>query len=100
MDIPNVALVITQENGRPQCAIRGEIDIETGPTVGQALASFIAIGETSIDLDLSQVEFIDSRGIRELIVARRAGLQMIITAASPAVRRTFAVAGIDGFLRD
>lgn len=100
MDSPNVALVVTRENGRPRCAIRGEIDIGTAPTVGQALASFIEIGETAIDLDLSQVDFIDSRGIRELIVARRAGLRIIITAASPTVRRTFAVAGIDGFLGD
>ena len=57
MDCPNIALVVTHHNGRPQCAIRGDIDILTAPTVGQALASFIDIGETAIDLDLSQVAF-------------------------------------------
>jgi anti-sigma B factor antagonist len=98
MDRNRVALVVTHDNGRPRCAIRGEIDMLTAPTVRKALASFIEIGETAIDLDLSQVEFMDSRGIRELIVARRRGLRITITGTSPTVRRTLEVAGIDGFL--
>ena len=60
----------------------------------------IDIGETAIDLDLSQVGFIDSRGIHELIVGRRAGLRIMITAASRAVRRTLDVAGINGYLSE
>ncbi|MEY2461103.1 MAG: hypothetical protein QOG30_2933 [Acidimicrobiaceae bacterium] len=99
-DNPDVALVVTHPNGRPHCAVRGEIDIVTAPTVGQALTSFIDIGETAIDLDLSQVEFIDSRGIHELIVARRAGLRITITDASSAVRRALDVAGINGYLSE
>jgi len=83
MDSPNVVLVVTHKNGRPHCAIRGEIDIATAPTVGQALTSFIDIGETGIDLDLSQVEFIDSRGIHELVVARHAGLPSSAKIMSP-----------------
>jgi anti-anti-sigma factor len=80
--------------------IGGDIDVLTAPTVGQALASFIDIGETAIDLDLSQVGFIDSRGIHEHIVARRAGLRIMITAASPTGRRTLDVAGINGYLSE
>jgi anti-anti-sigma factor len=100
MGSPNIALIVTHVNGRPHCAIRGEIDIITAPTIGQALTSFIDIGETAIDLDLSQVEFIDSRGIHELIVARRAGLRITITDASPAARRTLDVASINGYLSE
>ena len=100
MDSPNVALVVTHQNGRPHCAVRGDIDLVTAPIVGQALASLIEVGETAIDLDLSEVEFIDSRGIRELIVARRAGLRITITNASPAVRRTLDVAGVNGYLNE
>ena len=100
MDTPNVGMVVTRHNGRPHCAIRGDIDLLTAPTVGQALASFIEVGETAIELDLSDVEFIDARGIHELIVARRAGLRILITGASAAARRTLDVAGINGFLSD
>ena len=98
MDELNVALVITQEQGRPRCSIRGEIDMATAPTVGKALASFIEIGETAIDLDLSEVDFLDSRGITELVIAHRHGLRISIVAASPAVKRTLDIAGIDGLL--
>jgi anti-anti-sigma regulatory factor len=68
--------------------------------LGKHLASFIDISETAIDLDLSQVEFIDSRGTHEHIVARRAGLRIMITAASPTGRRTLDVAGINGYLSE
>jgi anti-sigma B factor antagonist len=98
MERPGVALVVTHANGHPRCAVRGEIDVLTAPIVGQALASLIEIGETVVDLDLSEVEFIDSRGIRELIVAHRAGLRINLVAMSSTVRRTFHVAGIEGFL--
>ena len=98
MDSPNLAMVVTHDNGRPQCAIRGDIDILTAATFAHTLASFIEVGEPEIELDLSAVEFLDSRGIRELIVARRAGLRIMITAASAAVRRTLDIAGVNDFL--
>lgn len=100
METPNVAVVVTHRNGRVRCAVCGDIDILTAPTIGRALTSFVDIGETAIDLDLSQVEFMDSQGIRQLVLARRAGLRITVIAASPTVRRTLEVAGMDRYFDD
>ena len=100
METPNVAVVVTHQNGRVRCAVCGDVDLTTAPTLGKALTSFIDVGETEVDLDLSQVEFMDSQGIRELVAARRAGLRMTITNASRAVRRTLEVAGLDSYLNE
>jgi anti-anti-sigma regulatory factor len=44
---------------------------------------------------LSDVDFIDSQGINELVRAHLAGLQIFITAASPLVRRVLDISQIE-----
>ena len=100
MEMPNVAVVVTQRNGRVRCAVSGDIDLVTAPTMRNALTSLIDVGETEVDLDLSRVEFMDSQGVRELVAARRAGLRITLTGMSRAVQRTVEVAGLDGYLNE
>jgi anti-anti-sigma factor len=81
-----VALVVTHDGVRPVCRVRGEIDAVTCTAVAKVLFSFVEIGEDEIELDLSEVEAIDSRGVTQLVAAHQAGLKITITAASPAAQ--------------
>lgn len=56
MESPNVAVVATHVNGRPRCAIRGEIDVVTAPTVG-CKASITHCGVPFVKYDLSDQDY-------------------------------------------
>jgi anti-anti-sigma factor len=56
-----------------------------------------------LTVDLRNVDFIDSSGLRALLVERtrrqRAGGDIVLRNPKPIVRRLFAVTGLDGVLR-
>ena len=60
-------------------AVRGEIHVTTAPEFSRRLNEAIARGKTSVVLDLSQVEFIDSTGLSVLLN----GLRRVTRAAGP-----------------
>jgi anti-sigma B factor antagonist len=65
----DVGLELDVECGPAGCAlvaVRGELDLFTGPALRQGLGELIASGRTLITLDLSQLSFIDSAGHRSL----------------------------------
>ena len=72
--------------------LRGELDIESAPRAHEALAKEATHGGTVV-LDISQLAFIDSTGIRVLLVAwqeSRAGtFTLRVTRGTPAVMRVF-----------
>jgi anti-sigma B factor antagonist len=76
------------------CVARGELDQYTGDNLVTVLAAHP--GVTSIDL--GEVSFIDSAGLRALLVARRrreqAGAELHVCRSSTAVRRVMRLAGI------
>ena len=79
-------------------AVGGEIDAYTAPQVAGALAGVTG----DITLDLADVEFIDSSGLRVILefhqsVAERGA---IFTVANPshAVQRLFEISSVDEYL--
>ncbi len=48
--------------------LEGELDIATVPHVGEAVAEVLAEGARRIVIDLSGLRFIDSSGLRQLIL--------------------------------
>jgi anti-anti-sigma factor len=78
--------------------ITGELDLAAGDGVTHAVADAVAValarragGEAEVQLDLSDVSFIDCAGLSALLRARRSaaahGCRMRIADMSPVVRR-------------
>lgn len=80
-------------------AVSGEIDAHTAPTVAEAIE---ARDDHRLEIDMSQVEFVDSSGLRVLITAHQraqeAGRTVVVTRPSEPVRRLFELSGVADFL--
>lgn len=76
--------------------IDGEIDVATAPDLGVALATIST--STEARLDLSQVTFIDSSGLRILVAEHlrrgRAGQRLVIDNPSKRVVKLLEVTGL------
>ena len=67
----------------------GEVDLETTPTLANAIAEGFARGFRVI-VDLSGLRHLDASGIRVLLQAANAyGSRFVIVISEPAVRRLF-----------
>jgi anti-sigma B factor antagonist len=94
------ASVNTQtDDGSPVVVVTGEIDMATAPMLGRELTSAIESGDGSVVLDLTDVTFFDSSGLRVAIVAHRdlgdRGRRLAVVCDPEGhVRRTFALAGL------
>ena len=78
---------------------RGELHLSTAPELGNRLAAAIERGKTTVVLDLSGVEFIDSTGLSTLLSALRLVTQkqgrMAVVCANPTVLRLFQITSLD-----
>ena len=81
-------------NGDGVCIARGELDEHTSGDLASVLAAHPAV----TSLDLGEVSFIDSAGLRALLVARglrqEAGTGLHVCRSSTSVRRVMRLAGI------
>lgn len=76
-------------------AASGEVDISTASRLRSELADAMSDAE-SVVIDLTDVTFMDSHGLRVLIEARVAADErpFVVSAASPNVRRLINVSGL------
>jgi anti-anti-sigma factor len=78
----------------------GEVDVSTAHLVEDALLPALDLRCTRLIMDLADVEFMDSSGIRVLVVTRNAlderGAEMVIVDAKDHVRRVFELSGLSG----
>jgi anti-sigma B factor antagonist len=79
-------------------ALKGELDVYTGPALPVCLAELIAEGRSRIVIDLAELKFIDSTGIGVLVGAlkraRLSGGEIALRSPSAGVRKAFEVAGV------
>jgi anti-sigma B factor antagonist len=98
------ASVHTQsEDQCPVVVVAGEIDMATAPMLEREVSAAIESGNGGVVLDLRDVTFFDSSGLRVAIVAHRElGEQgrRLAVVCDPAgnVRRTFGLAGVADLL--
>jgi anti-sigma B factor antagonist len=97
MTASDTPLVITQTgNG---FAISGEIDAHTAPQISAAVADSDA---PSLEIDLSDVQFVDSSGLRALIEAHQQfeanGGSLTLVRPSAVVTRLFEISGVGDYL--
>ena len=69
--------------------VTGELDVLTAPLVIEAVVKAM-----TVELDLSEVTFVDSTGVHALIQLRNRRSQLRIVAISPPVKRVLEVTDI------
>jgi anti-anti-sigma factor len=76
----------------------GELDLATAPALEASLARAFEDDCGHVVLDLRELEFIDSSGLRTLLTARRraedAGQRFSLVAGHRALERTLEIAGV------
>lgn len=89
---------MTEADGTLTIALRGELDLAWA---GEARAAFDAARSstaTAVRVDLTALDFVDSTGLRELVLLHqalvRSGRTLTCTPGGPAVQRVLAVSGL------
>lgn len=100
LDDDGIDVAVDHEPGAQRAVVRvtGEVDTASVGELSAALEGLVANGATELHLDLGEVAFMDSTGLTALISARtllEGKGTVVVESASSAVRRTFAVAGLD-----
>jgi anti-sigma B factor antagonist len=80
--------------------VSGEIDAHTAPLLGTAM---VDLPEGEVIVDVSDVSFMDSSGLRVLIDAatraREGGGDLIVAHPTPGIARLIEISGLGGQLR-
>lgn len=101
---PAFTAQIESRHGVALVALRGELVTATAPLLEESLVPLESNGFTSIMLDLRDLKYLDSSGLRVLLAAsERAetnGHRLLLVGATPGARRLFELTGtqflIDG----
>ena len=83
-------------------ALVGEIDISNEAALGTALAEVVGMKPRRITIDLAEVSYLDSSGVRCLLNAARLaavhGSEMVVSRPSGIVLRVLEICGVDHLL--
>jgi stage II sporulation protein AA (anti-sigma F factor antagonist) len=94
-----LSVVSTATDGICVLTLAGEIDLDTGHALRQALEASYGAPRPRIVVDLSRVTFMDSTGINIFIAAHRALTEasgwIRLAAPGEAVMRTLQIVGVD-----
>ena len=82
--------------------IEGELDMASAPRLGRVLNAALDQGASAVALDLTELTFLDSTGVRVLISAHRRaadqGCAFTLSAPTRSVRRALHLTGVDQVL--
>jgi anti-sigma B factor antagonist len=91
----------TGPDGIARLRVGGELDAHSAPEFAEAFDPAVAAG-AAVEVDLTDVTFIDSSGLAALIGVRQrvldAGGSLVVSAASHAAMRLFEIAGVSAHL--
>ena len=101
---PEMELSIsTIENGVSLVKLVGKLDIQGVNAINGEFAAKVSNSETPVILDLSQVDFIASLGMRVLLTAARElakrGARLVLLKPQALVKEALSVAGLDEILK-
>ena len=100
MSVPGLEIREEQDGQRVLIAVSGEIDMATVGGLRDALEQ-AAGANGDVWLDLSEVEFMDSTGLTELVRRHNAmndGRRLNVICPAGAARRAIEVSGLDAVL--
>ena len=92
-------LETSEEEGLVRLALRGELDLSTVSKVEAELRRAEASEPSLLVLDLSELNFLDSTGLRLIVTtdqrARESGRRVAVVKGPDAVQRVFAITRLD-----
>ena len=92
-------LETSEEEGVVRLALRGELDLSTVSKVEAELRRAEASEPSLLVLDLSELNFLDSTGLRLIVTtdqrARESGRRVAVVKGPDAVQRVFAITRLD-----
>lgn len=93
----------TLDDGQIVLSLAGELDPHTASTLQDVLDRVLADDSSSLLLDLTELKFIDSSGLRVLIDAHRTlsegGRELVVRNPSSTARRLFEITKLDDHFR-
>ena len=99
VDVPesfDIGTSVTDEVGTIR--VSGDLDVVSAPRLITVVRDLARAMVRRIELDCGRVDFVDSAGVRALIVgrneARGVGSDMTLISASPAMRRVLDITGL------
>jgi anti-sigma B factor antagonist len=100
--VVELTIEVRREGDANVLALAGEFDMAVVDKFENELATVEESGAEVIVADLSDVEFMDSSGLRALVIAdqraRKAGRRFAIVPGPPPVRRVFELTQLEGRL--
>ena len=92
------AAATQQDSGAWRVVARGELDVATADQLATTLDPIMSGGASLVVLDLSDVSFLDSSGLRTIVRCatslEEGGGRLIVDGVSPAVSRVLEVPGL------
>ena len=96
--LDQLTVVVDHAASPPTISLAGELDPHTAPLLQQEIDGVLGNGGTDLVLDLSQLGFVDSSGLRVLIAAQHQlgdlGGTLALRAPSETVRRLLEITGL------
>jgi len=100
-DVPSFELAVDADDGRVTFTPRGELDLATAPELEDKVLFAIREGGRQVVLDLRELSFMDSTGVRTIVSAHQAAdesgceLRVVRPARESPVSRVIEISGID-----
>jgi len=102
MSIPTFGITVSADNGRTLIAPSGELDIATTPALEQAITEATALPGAELVLDLRELTFMDSTGLRTLAQtnarAEADGFTLSIVRGPRQIERVLEISGLGALL--
>jgi anti-sigma B factor antagonist len=102
-DDEHLQIAVRRERDRIVVGLRGELDLLAAPVLQAAIDSPEIIGSEMLVLDLRDLRFVDSAGLRVILVAhersQQRGQAFALSRGSAQVDRLLSIAGLDEHLR-
>jgi anti-sigma B factor antagonist len=98
-----LTITLHLENDRAVVGMEGELDMANAPLLQAKVESTELASAKTVVLDLQQLTFLDSTGLRVILAARelcwRRGQEFAVTPGSQQVQRLLSVTGVGEHLR-
>jgi anti-sigma B factor antagonist len=98
-----LTIEVRQEDNRIVLTLHGELDLLGAPRLRSEIESHTVDAADVVVLDLDDVQFIDSAGLRVVLAAHERtverGQRLALTPGSPQVQRLLSIAGVSGHLQ-
>ena len=98
--VPDLAFALHTDHDGDAAVVRvvGELDLATAPQLRELLVALVAGGSRHVTLDLADLAFIDSTGLKVFVAGlerlRDCGGDLALRSPSPAALRVFEITGL------